>query len=144
MANVTGKGGFVKGTCPNPNGRPKVEVTARDLQKIMLEDFIFFTTDIAKKKVEEVLAICNDPEEQMLKKIIAKIFLKTYQEGDPARLMPIIERAIGKVKEVHQIDLNASDREFQEKVKAMSVPELQTYAGQLITQIKEVTSEKSN
>lgn len=135
---------FEKGKIANPHGRPKVEVSARDLQKILLEDFIFFTTDIAKKSIEDVQKVYDDPKEQMLKKVIASTFLKAYKVGEPARLIPILERAIGKVREVHQIDINASDKDFEDKIRCMSVPELQIYANELITKVSEVTSEKSN
>lgn len=135
---------FQKGNNANPDGRPKLDATARDLQRILLEDFIFFTTDVAKKSQDDVQKIYDDPKEQMLKKVIASTFLKAYKMGEPSRLIPILERAIGKVREVHQIDINASEMEFENKIKSMSVPELQTYANELITKISEVTNEKSN
>ena len=52
--------------------------------------------------ISEVKAFAENQDSKMLEAVVASLFLRGYETGDPSRLSLLFDRIYGKVKETHE------------------------------------------
>lgn len=80
------------GISGNPGGRPKGQLTVEQVQSIFQE--------IAKLPISEIEKISIDKNESGIRASVAMTFMQALKSGDAARLSFLLDRAVGKVKDV--------------------------------------------
>lgn len=90
------------GQSGNPSGRPK---------KLLTRDHVehHFST-MAALSTSELEILCKDPKEPALRVMIARVIIEAIKAGDYSRLNFLLDRSIGKVKDVAEItNINHDD-----------------------------------
>lgn len=114
-------GRFLKGSVPNPNGRPKKEYTISDILRAKLEEKIKFARSLpdGEKKLEEKLTA----------EALADMWIDIALKGDPKTIKDIVERLEGKAQEHvkhsgnishNNIDLSKLSTEELEQLERLS------------------------
>lgn len=96
----TGGRNFLPGQSGNPNGRPNVPEDlkqARNLNRIELDRLLNKMLGSTKAELETIL---KNPSSTLLEITVCGILAKAAQGGDHQRLNFILERLVGKVKDV--------------------------------------------
>ena len=100
----------------NPGGgRPKGALKRDEVEAMMGK--------LATKSATELAVIAADPKTPAIQVMVAAVMLKAIETGDYARLQFLLDRSIGKVKEVVEQHNHNHDEEF-EKADPKSVIEL--------------------
>jgi hypothetical protein len=94
-----------KGQVLNPHGRPKIPEDLKKARKLTKTRAAQLFELFMNKSVEELEKVCKDKKTTVLEGMIARVAMKAIQEGDPKRLDFMLDRTIGKVKEVKEIQL---------------------------------------
>ena len=103
---------FKKGQSGNPKGAPKPEYDIKLIKLLTWKDLALACTVLVFANEPECTRIDMDPEEPMLKKIIAKALLKAWADGNFSMLNQILDRVVGKVREVEP-DVDEQSRNGQ-------------------------------
>ena len=116
MANRNPPNQFKPGKSGNPDGRPSLPPDlkeARALNKVELERLLnkYIHMDLPGMKT-----IYQDTKTPAIEAIIAKIIFEAVSRGDEKRLDFILNRLIGPVKVILQIE-NVSDEEFEQEAE---------------------------
>ena len=103
---------FPKGVSGNPSGKPKGLLRREDVEA-MMGRFAVMTR-------EQLQLVVQNQKSTMLEIMIASVMAKAAKDGDYARLQFLLDRSIGRVKdisEVHQHNHDAAlDLEPRENV----------------------------
>lgn len=90
------------GKSGNPSGRPKLPEELKDCTAGELKLLIW---RLWKTKVAELKKmVAEDSEAGAGEQVVAQVFLKAIEYGDPQRLDYLLNRLIGKVKEVVEVE----------------------------------------
>lgn len=90
---------FVKGQIANPLGAGAHNKEARAIRKLTCEDLELVISLIQFGKLDDLKAISQDKDANVLKIWIASIAVKAISKGDHAALNALLDRVIGKVKD---------------------------------------------
>lgn len=85
---------FKPGVSGNPSGKPKGLLTV-DQVSAMMGRFCHLTRD-------ELHKVVSDPKSTMLEVTVASILAKAAKDGDYSRLEFLLQRSVGKVKDVSE------------------------------------------
>jgi hypothetical protein len=96
------KGSFKKGSVPPsalkyPKGTNHLSVEFRSLKAFNKEDLMIELASAFHRPRKENEAIVKDPEQPMLKAVLASIMQHSYETGDASRLDVLLDRAVGTV-----------------------------------------------
>ena len=95
------KGRFKKGSCPNPDGRPKGSVSV--------------VSAIKRKLEEEYPEASNEQKRTYLDKIVAAYFEEIIEGKDKTLLKDVIDRVDGKPIQTNKIEGKIETNELEER-----------------------------
>lgn len=98
-------GKFLPGHVGNPNGRPKMPKHLQNVKKLSAEKVTRIIAYISEMSQEELVEFTLNPATPMVEVTIAMIFKRAKETGDYSAFNFLLDRSIGKVKEVKQIEL---------------------------------------
>jgi hypothetical protein len=102
----TGGRDFVKGTTPNPKGRPKIPEELKKIRKMNRDRLEIIVSKYLAMNFIDLNQVVKDPNTSALDHMIVQIIIKSITTGDHARFNAIMDRVVGKVKD--QIEHSAS------------------------------------
>lgn len=126
----TGGRNFQKGKSGNPAGGIKLPPEIAAARKINTANYVAIINELSGFTVEELKAIYANEKENILRACVAAAMLYTRQNGDPARLDKLMDRAIGKVADNIQITDNTATEAAKTKI---SDPDTQRIADDLLS-----------
>lgn len=129
----TGGRNFVKGQSGNPDGRMHLPPEIAAARRINTAQYVSIINDLSGMSVEELVVIAADEKENILRACVAAAMLYTRQNGDPARLDKLMDRAIGKVAERVAI---TDMRDAETTRNFIADPEAQRIADELVARTK--------
>lgn len=98
-----------KGQVLNPGGRPKGLLTA-DTIKALMGRFCHLTKN-------QLADIIQGPDSTMLEIMVAAVMAKAAKDGDYSRLSFLLDRTVGKVKDISEVHQHNYDDEFDQAPK---------------------------
>lgn len=108
----TGGRNFAPGQSGNPKGAPKKGIKqARQMTATMFSEIVLRYMDFT---LEDINKAFIDPKTPALDLIVLKILHESIKKGDNIRMNFLLERTIGKVKDV--IDHQSSDKSMSPAV----------------------------
>jgi hypothetical protein len=96
---------FKPGQSGNPKGQPKLDKHLKEVQKLTGVRFNAIVSKYASCSKEELYAIVQDPKTSVLDLTVCSILSKAMSQGDHGRLNFLLDRTIGKVKEVKEVQV---------------------------------------
>lgn len=96
---------FKPGQSGNPNGRPPVSAEVKRIRKLTNNEIKDVGTLLLEGRESELEEMIKDDETPILKKFMANVCLIGMKSGDEKRLNAILDRIVGKVKDVVQVEL---------------------------------------
>jgi len=106
---------YKPGQSGNPGGRPKDAIDRKKVDAIMNK-----FSHLSRAQLE---AKVNSPETTMLELMIASVMVRAVKDGDASRLNFLLDRSIGKVKDVVETYNHNFDEEL-DKIPKENVIEL--------------------
>lgn len=97
------------GQSGNPSGRPKGKLTRDEVEAIMAR----FT----RLSREELQIVVQNPKSTMLEIMVASVMAKAAKDGDCARLNFLLDRSIGKVKDIQEVHQHNYDEDLDKEPK---------------------------
>lgn len=98
----TGGRNIKKGQVLNPNGRPRVPEYVKSARKLTQVKFAEVLYKYINATFEDLKEVIENPKTPSLDLIVVKVLTEAIKHGDEKRLNFILERMIGKVKEVRE------------------------------------------
>lgn len=98
---------FEKGHKKPGPGRPTLHPEIKGVKIMNQLDLLRHCNDLIQMGQEQLLKVAKDPNEPVIRVAVASVLLHGIKKGDQARLEMILNRMVGKVREV--VDLTSSD-----------------------------------
>lgn len=98
---------FPAGTSGNPDGRPKLENSEKELRRYTREHIADVINKVGELKDAEVQLLLSDPDSTQMEKVVAKVMLTARSEGTFSELDKMLDRAIGKVPQKTELEMGA-------------------------------------
>lgn len=112
-------GTFKPGSSGNPSGRPKIPQEIKDAQKLTQTRFVILVNKYLNMNREELGLAAQDAKTTTLELIVLKVIQQAIARGDQIRLTFILDRLIGKVPTIVDLDVNPATietiKDFQSK-----------------------------
>lgn len=125
MANPSGPPDYTrwkKGQSGNPGGKPKQLLTIASVSALMGR--------FAHLSEEQLATVLKDPKATVIEKMVGSVIMKAIQAGDYTRLSFLLDRTVGKVKDVSEVHQhNSYDSEFDKQPKENVLQLLREMAG---------------
>jgi hypothetical protein len=122
---------FEKGHKKPGPGRPKLYNLEKGNKMFNQLDLLRHCNDLIQMGQTELLKVAKDPDQPVIRVAVASILLHGIKKGDQARIEMILNRMVGKVKDI--IDLSSSDgtmaTQKQVDVSKLSEEDLQKLRG---------------
>ena len=96
---------FKPGQSGNPNGRPPVAGDVLKIRKVTNDEIKEVGSLLLESNEQGIVELANNDETPMLKKWITEVALKGKKNGDMGTLNALLDRIVGKVKDVVQVEL---------------------------------------
>jgi hypothetical protein len=109
------------GQSGNPGGRPKLPEVLRGIASLSQSEVCKLVSKYARMTRDELQQAIQAPSTPVLEMAIASIFAQSIKQGDYTRLSFLLDRAIGKVREVSPDDESADART---ELRVLSTEEL--------------------
>ena len=93
------KGDFAKGNLGGP-GRPRIPISEKLATVMTQKEFARISQKFSEMTKEEIKELYQDPDSTALETAMAKIWHVTMAKGDERKMDFILNRMIGKVKDV--------------------------------------------
>jgi len=110
---------FKKGQSGNPGGCPKMSPEAKAARKLTQSRFAELASTCLNLTKEQLAQKIQDPKTTALDLMIMKVIQHSINKGDQMRLSFILDRLIGKVPTIVDLDVNPATietiKEFQSK-----------------------------
>lgn len=100
----TGGRDFVPGQSGNPNGRPPIPPDLKEIDKLTKDSYSRLLAKYMGLDREALEAIALDPKTPALDLIVVSIISKAIKNGDNARLEALLQRSIGPVPKILDIE----------------------------------------
>ena len=110
-----------KGKSANPGGRPALPPELKAIRALSCHEVNRLVAKYARMTVHEVRVFLDDDSRPMIDQTICKIFLECHRTGDHQKLSFLLDRAIGKPKEVV---LEGEDEDSRRELQDLSTTEL--------------------
>lgn len=110
-----------KGVSGNPGGNPKLPEELRAIKSLTQIEACKLISKYARLSRGELEAAVQDPQTPVIELAIASIFAQSIKQGDYTRLSFLLDRAIGKVRDVSPDDESADART---ELRVLSTEEL--------------------
>lgn len=88
-------------------GRPKLYNTEKGAKIFNQMDLLRHCNDLIQMGQTDLLKVAKDPNEPAIRVAVASVLLHGIKKGDQARLEMILNRMVGKVRDI--VDLTSSD-----------------------------------
>ena len=105
---------WAPGQSGNPAGRPRISEELRGIKTLKLDDVRAMCGKYARMTIEQLSAACDDPDTPVMELVVARSLQKAVVEGDMKQLNYVLDRAVGKVKELPE----------GKDVSSMALPEI--------------------
>ncbi len=96
---------FQPGQSGNPNGRPPVSADVLRIRKLTNNEIKEVGSLLLAGRESDLEEMVKNSETPILKKWMANVSLMGLKSGDEKRLNAILDRIVGKVKDVVQVEL---------------------------------------
>lgn len=116
-----GNPNWVKGVSGNPSGRAGVPPELRMIKALGVDEVNRLVAKYGRMTVYEVRLFLEDESRPILDQAICKIFLESYEKGDHTKLNFLLDRAIGKPKEMV---IDAGSQDSRKELQELSTTEL--------------------
>lgn len=110
-----------KGVSGNPGGRPKLPEELRLIKALSQNEVCRMISKYARMDMDTLEAHLERRDIPVIDLAMCSIFKESVEKGDFTRLAFLLDRAIGKVKDIIDDDDTQSERE---KLKQLSLNEL--------------------
>lgn len=104
------------GQSGNPSGLPKLPDHLRGIASLTQIEVTKIVSKYARMKLIDLIASLESSETAALDLAIAKVFLKSIEQGDYQRLAFLLERAVGRVPVVTEDDADRAARKDLERL----------------------------
>lgn len=81
-------------------GQPKIPAEVKKMRKDNIWEYTRIANEISKMSIAELEKLAKDKAQNIIRAFLASSMLKSYAKGEPSRLEPILDRTLGKVKQV--------------------------------------------
>ena len=102
---VPNSGSWKPGQSGNPTGGIPMSAELRKIKRLTGDRFTALVTRYANMDKAQLQAVEEDPTTATLDLVVVSILRKALQHGDQGRLSFLLDRTIGKVKEVKEIQM---------------------------------------
>lgn len=103
MRDESGK--FKKGFSGNSGGRPHLEKELQKVKGLYAQEFKKIVARYCRMPLSKLQESFEDPKTKSLDLAVIKILIKTIKTGDSNGLNFLLDRTVGKVKEVRELQL---------------------------------------
>jgi len=86
---------FKPGQSGNPAGKPKDQLSKTTIERLVHR--------LLKLTGNDLQDLVDNPKTASLEALVAKIIQKAIETGDPSRLNFLLDRSIGKVKDIAEV-----------------------------------------
>jgi len=97
---------YPKGVSGNPEGARAHSPELKKIKNLTEQELVEAGSLILKSSVEELRALSKDDSATPLRRMIASVAIRTIAKGDPSAFDALLNRLVGKVKDVVQVDSN--------------------------------------
>lgn len=97
---------YKPGQSGNPSGKPAGLLTKDQVSSVMGK--------FSHSTREQLQAVITNPKSTMLEIMVASVMARAAKDGDPNRMEFLLQRTIGKVQDLSQIELKKWDAEFEQ------------------------------
>lgn len=97
---------FKKGVSGNPEGRPPLTPEQKALRNLTEAEMVEIGSLVVKGNIAELKKLMKNPKTTVLKAMMAAVAVKTIQSGNPSALDTLLNRLVGKVKDVVEVNSN--------------------------------------
>lgn len=105
LGKKTGGKDFKQGQSGNPNGRPKLPEDVKSCLKLNQVEFVRLANEFLSMPVKKLKEIAENPEETVLRQILAVVLLEAIKNGDCKRLEFFLNRLITKPRQHIEADV---------------------------------------
>ncbi len=107
---------------PGGPGRPLVDPRVKELKALNRSEVELLMAHLMRGNAESIKKLIEDPHASMMQVMIASIIAKGVTTGDPSILNFILDRTIGKVKEIEPEDDEHKNELYRHKVALGMIP----------------------
>lgn len=100
---------FKKGQSGNPGGKPKLPKELKDIQQVTTHELQRYISKYFRMNRTQIVKACASEVLPMMEVAIARTLHVAAKNGEFHRLLPLLDRLLGKVKE-HIISVEDSHR----------------------------------
>lgn len=119
------RGRFPPGVSGNPLGKPPLPERLREVPEFTVEEVKRIFAIYSRMSVEELEEVVKDKTIPMFDLNVARGLLVGATSGDYSKINFLLDRMIGKVKEVHQVDVKPVVSEMEFFTREQRVAEIQ-------------------
>ncbi len=112
-----------KGQSGNTKGRPGLPEELKGIASLTHQEVCKRISRLARMTVSELDSMMANPKLSIIERNIGAIFLESICHGDQSKLSFLLDRAIGKIKEVIP---DVEEESVQDELKKLSLSELLT------------------
>ncbi len=107
---------------PGGPGRPQVDPRVKELKALNRGEVELLMAELMRGNRDALASIAIDPNASMMRVMIASIISKGIATGDPSILNFILDRTIGRVKEIEPEDDEHKNELYRHKVALGMIP----------------------
>lgn len=112
---------FPKGVSPNPGGKPGLPKALKNVKEFTADEIKRIIAKYMRMAKGDLEATLKDSAKlPMLEAMIASIIANAYKSGDFSKLDFLLNRSIGKVKDVSEVHTHAVDPEKEKLIDKMN------------------------
>lgn len=107
---------------PGGPGRPLMDPRLKELKNLNRSEVELLIAHLMRGNRDAIARLANDPNASMMQVMIASIIMKGVTTGDPGILNFILDRTIGKVKEIEPENEEEKSELYRHKVALGMIP----------------------
>ncbi len=114
---------WVKGQSGNPGGVPQLPPELKAIKSLTQIEITKLISKFARMSPSQMFVAMKDPNNSIIELTICSIFQQSLEKGDFTRLSFLLDRCVGKVRDVVEDDESLDERQELQK---LSMKELLT------------------